>query len=87
MTPSPGTMVQYFTHASGYRLRARVEAQREDGTVDLLVYNPDWFPSLAERPAVPVVRDNETRPTEGDFCVWMTTPRSLYEIEPFPLEN
>lgn len=87
MTPSPGTMVQYYTHASGYRLVARVESQRPDGTVDLLVHNPEWFPALAERPAVRVVIDNAPRPDSGDFCVWVTTPRSLFEIEQFPLES
>lgn len=87
MTPTPGIIVQYYTDRYGRRLVARVESQRSDGTVDLLVFNPEWFPALAERQAVRVVIDNAPRPDSGDFCVWVTTPRSLYEIEQFPLES
>lgn len=83
-------MVHYYPHANGLRLIARVEAQRSDGKVDLLVFNPDWFPSLADRLAVPVVEDDGKRPEEGDFCVWRTQPRPrhLFEsVEDFPLTS
>lgn len=88
MTPSPGLIVQYYASRYGLRHVARVEAQRPDGTVDLLVFNPEQSPALAERKAVRVVIDNGERPADGDFCVWTQTPKSLFEdVEPFPLEN